>query len=1146
MATWAELNKSAGGQSTSAVPSASQTGGWAAANSKAIEQIGGFRYPGDTQQTPSIQTTAPNGIDLVPGSSISAPPASNKKFQILGVTINKPTSISGTASGQPIISVDKNKFQAKASENSSFIQKGLAATVNAVGQGILGVSQSLGNLFDVMLVDTQAKKEQAKGIDSANSSLPELRQRVEQGKSAIPTASEKVGAVLDVGTSIANLAFTPVSAQLSAAEELPVIGKPVFGTINKGFELLDHASRFVGTKVVDVLPIDDQSKAVLRQPIEDLAGIVGTLFGVKAIHTIGADGGGRVIDALPVSESSKGQIRGGIQLGAGVALEPFSVAYRGIIGTVRTKIEARQAKGELITPEVAQNVVNETVKEVKTPEIQAVMEVPTTNGKTRIYTNQKLVLENLVRGKEDLNYKRVNDLGVSLKNGDTITSRFEWDYAKQQGTIYTTDKTTAVDLAHELGHYIDRQLGAALSLRLSDVLPDYVTNRDQINQMLADYALDRLGGDATYPEINAEIVKIAENIRSELQANADRTERARPAQEFARSVGDIINDPLKRKASPELAQLIDFSIGTEASRKGGKADITGSPGSETEAKSILNTLTKAQREAIKATREGNADFQQQRLMEEMKRQGILDKGEQASANFDWQKISKALRDSAEFKKEGTITDRTIDGVLMEKNGKFRVVPISDVKKMQRQGWESRFSMDEIAHANGFENAEDYSYYIMELDADLRAIGRSSEQRAAHEYLLKNDPNYAKLTNQIETIREQLTSAEATVRTEKSGSTENARPVPTEQKTKETNPEISALNIVKQKNIDLVNKTTQGSQLQARLKAIGFEFAAFKRALTGEPTGKEIQNARKKLESNFVGKQVEILSLGESGEVKGTAFGRIRVKLKNGEIKSVEVSDIRNQTVTDAEVMAYIKDQAMKTLENGVYGDEFKKALNESPNEQKVAGETKKTIEIVKKERKTEVNIEKAGSEPIQRPTGKGTSKIGESIARKAIEQKLEDSYKGTAEYEKINIKDQAERVQKLINSDLEQAKRIMTGEEALPDGMRVLAFIKGMEEYALKSGDPEIAFELANSPLISETSLFAQEMRLARERSPDSATARLQEVKKARLAEAQKLLRRGETVEGNTKKALGELRDEVKKSRPKKEDWSSFIESIKC
>lgn len=998
MTTWAELNSSVGA-SVPKPTTPAQSGGWASVNAQARAALA-KPAPAPTQAAqppqrsmlridrPTIDRNAP----IAPFGTLSAPAAKNSRFGLEGVYFNKPSS------GLPLIDVD-SRLKVTTNDQSNFVQRGVAAVANTLIQTGGAITESLGNLFDLMVVNQVAKDRNISlsktGVpvmeDGTPVLLPEARERLVAGRPAQPTTAEKIGGVASVVASVAGASFSPISAQLAAAQELPVVGGG-FRLVNKGFELLDHSSRFVGRNVLNALPISDDSKAVLQRPIEDLAGIVGTLFGVKAIHSAGAKGGGRVVDSLPLSEGAKGRIRGGVQLGANVALDPFGTAYRGVIGTIQRKVSERAETGEEITPDVAKTIVNQTVKEVKTPEVLAIMEVPTREGKTQVYTNQKLILENLIRGREDLNYVRVDDLGISIKTNEPITSRFEWDYEKQRGTIYTTSKTTAVDLAHELGHYVDRQLGAGLSVRLSDVIPEYSQNRDQINQMLADYALDRLGGNATYPEINAEIIKIADNIRQEISVTRAADERARPAKQFAASVGDIINDPLRREQSPELAQLIQFSLGNDVLRKGSNPDLIGKPGSNDEAASILASLEGSKKSIIKDTRANDQTFAEQRLSEQLRKQAVAERGALASADYNWDSIAKAFRDSSVFKKEGTLDDRTMDGVLMEKNGKYRVVPFSDVRAQQKNGWESRVSIDKIASANGFERSQDYAEYVMSLDKENRQIPRTSEERAAHDYLIKNDPNYAKLDETINILRQQIKGAETAILGEGAGSTTDSGAVPTQ-----------------------------------------------------EP--------------------------------------------------------------------------------------------------QKVA-EALKTPQVETKPSETPVNAEPLTQIPQE--AKKGVSKVGQSVARKAIEQKLEDSFTDVAGYDKITVKDQAQKAADIVFNDIERARRIVTGAEALPDGLRAGMLIKTLEEYAMKTGDPELAFELANSQLVSETSIHAQELRLLAERSPDSATARLNQIKKIRREEANKNVKLGQTIDDAIRESLKELKGEVKKSRPKKEDWTSFVDSIKC
>lgn len=808
---WSELNASAGAKPVqTTAPSGAQAGGWAAANAGVTGRAKQSTQPTQQQQVelqikqnqPAIPSVAAaNQQPFLEGAKISAP--AQKKFAIKGIRFNNPFN---NKTGMPNLEIDNPRIETR--EDSSFIQKGIAAAGNVFGSSFTGIVNSLGELFDVSLATPYDKGQKAAYEEKISQGQPTLNpaidSRIKAGKAAFPTTAEKVGAGVNVGTAALNADFSLVAAQLEAAKELPVVGKglrldsvvpgfkklearyPVlegaglnFTTVGIGFDLLDKASRFAGSRVVDILPVSDESKEVLRRPIEDLAGIVGTLAGVKAVHIASKSGGGRAVDALPISETNKGRIKTGVSTAASFGMEPFSATYKGILGSVRGKVESRQAKGEDITPEVAKMIVSEAVKENPAPDLPARMTVVTPDGKVQVNTNQKLVLENLIKGREGLDYKVVDDLGNDPVTGEKMTSRFDWDYASQKGTITATDKTTAVNLAHELGHFVDRKLGYALSKTLSDVLPDYRGQRDQINQMLADYALDRLGGTATKAEIDAEVLKIAENINSEVKVIASREARQTPAKQFAGAFGDVINDPSVRRNAPELAQLVDYSLG-DVARKGATPDVRGTAGSVEEKASVMDALEGEKRGKLRDTVKNDEKFQGQEVAREMKKAAIEERGAMGSANFAWGDAAKAIRASKEFKKEGSVSDRTIQGTIMQKGDKTMLVPLGDVRAMAAKGWTVKFSMDEIAHANGFESAEDYYTFVTELDADSRAISRSSVQKEAHEYLMKNDPEYAKLDQAIDSLRNELVSEEAVIRADEQASAGEARRVSEEQ------------------------------------------------------------------------------------------------------------------------------------------------------------------------------------------------------------------------------------------------------------------------------------------------------------------------------------------------------------------------------
>ena len=180
-------------------------------------------------------------------------------------------------------------------------------------------------------------------------------------------------------------------------------------------------------------------------------------------------------------------------------------------------------------------------------------------------------------------------------------------------------------------------------------------------------------------------------------------------------------------------------------------------------------------------------------------------------------------------------------------------------------------------------------------------------------------------------------------------------------------------------------------------------------------------------------------------------------------------------------------------------------------------------------------------EAITTVNGQTPSKIATSIEAKAIEAKLTKKFEQVAGYEKINVADQAKQALDLVNTDLVTARKMIRGEEPLPGNLRGTSLITAMEEVIKKNKDAELAYELANSPLITETSVAAQELRLAAERTPDSATSKIIEIKKAREAKI-KDLPKDRTA---TKKALAE---EMKKNNLPKEELSfnKFLENITC
>lgn len=185
----------------------------------------------------------------------------------------------------------------------------------------------------------------------------------------------------------------------------------------------------------------------------------------------------------------------------------------------------------------------------------------------------------------------------------------------------------------------------------------------------------------------------------------------------------------------------------------------------------------------------------------------------------------------------------------------------------------------------------------------------------------------------------------------------------------------------------------------------------------------------------------------------------------------------------------------------------------------------------------------AAGEGVEGTEGK-VSKIAGSIEAKSIEQGLTKGFGHLAEYTPIVIKEQAQKASDLINTDINEARKIIRGEMPLPEGLKGTALITAMEERIKKTADGELASELANSPLVSGTSAAAQELRLAAERDPASPVKAIQDINKL-LDETIKKRYPGKILNKAKTNLVSKIKSEIKNANTAY-SWKAFIESIQC
>lgn len=179
--------------------------------------------------------------------------------------------------------------------------------------------------------------------------------------------------------------------------------------------------------------------------------------------------------------------------------------------------------------------------------------------------------------------------------------------------------------------------------------------------------------------------------------------------------------------------------------------------------------------------------------------------------------------------------------------------------------------------------------------------------------------------------------------------------------------------------------------------------------------------------------------------------------------------------------------------------------------------------------------------------GEGTvSGIAKSIEADAIKQKLTDKgFDQMAEYTEGVKKEQAQMISDLMKADIERAKRIATGKEWAPEGLRTEALFSIMKDYAMDTRDGKLALELAQSPVASEISAAGSKLSMSDMADPNSATAKIREIQKAKEEASQKKMK-GKTADKEKAVIKKELSEKIAKSKPSKYNLMSLLDEIKC
>lgn len=164
------------------------------------------------------------------------------------------------------------------------------------------------------------------------------------------------------------------------------------------------------------------------------------------------------------------------------------------------------------------------------------------------------------------------------------------------------------------------------------------------------------------------------------------------------------------------------------------------------------------------------------------------------------------------------------------------------------------------------------------------------------------------------------------------------------------------------------------------------------------------------------------------------------------------------------------------------------------------------------------------------------SQLGRSTQQKAVDAKLTETLGDVPEYQQVNMADQARASTELLKKEEARATRIALGKEEPPTGLIPEAVYTAVEEKALREGNVGLLNDLAHSTRVTEATAMGQRIRALGERDPDSAVAAIRSIiekRKPTGREAKVVTKTAEEIQSMVKKTT-------------KQDWQSFVESIKC
>lgn len=184
----------------------------------------------------------------------------------------------------------------------------------------------------------------------------------------------------------------------------------------------------------------------------------------------------------------------------------------------------------------------------------------------------------------------------------------------------------------------------------------------------------------------------------------------------------------------------------------------------------------------------------------------------------------------------------------------------------------------------------------------------------------------------------------------------------------------------------------------------------------------------------------------------------------------------------------------------------------------------------------------SGLKPIEGTGEIKTRSLSQGVEANAIEKELTNGFGDLPQYKQVSMVEQAQRASEMVNYDYETAKQVALGEKAPPKGLLPESVFVAVEKKAVQEGDATTLRNLATrSSLSSEATTMGQRIRTLAERDPESPVGAIADISKARETAL-----KGQDVPKLRKEVVSQIKESIKETSPKNQNWSEFVDSITC